>query len=108
MLVDDVITAGTAIRESMEIIRGRGAQLAGVLISRSSGTRPRRDLRHSGSGADYGCRVISIITLKELIAYPEEKPEMAEHRRQFAPIVKPTASDDAPGSLGCRISAISA
>ncbi|MFV2079294.1 orotate phosphoribosyltransferase, partial [Klebsiella pneumoniae] len=28
---------------------------------------------------DYGCQVISIITLKELIAYLEEKPEMAEH-----------------------------
>ena len=109
MLVDDVITAGTAIRESMEIIRARGAQLAGVLISPgSSGTRPRRDLRHSGSGAGLRLPVISIITLKELIAYLEEKPEMAEHRRQFAPIVKPTASDDAPGSLGCRISAISA
>ncbi|SQC09297.1 orotate phosphoribosyltransferase [Klebsiella pneumoniae] len=33
MLVDDVITAGTAIRESMEIIQAQGAQLAGVLIS---------------------------------------------------------------------------
>jgi hypothetical protein len=28
---------------------------------------------------DYGCQVISIVTLKELIAYLEEKPEMAEH-----------------------------
>lgn len=33
MLVDDVITAGTAIRESMAIIQAQGAQLAGVLIS---------------------------------------------------------------------------
>ncbi len=52
MLVDDVITAGTAIRESMEIIQAQGAQLAGVLISPgSSGARPRRDFRYSGSGA---------------------------------------------------------
>ncbi|HDI5134211.1 TPA: orotate phosphoribosyltransferase, partial [Salmonella enterica] len=28
---------------------------------------------------DYGCKVISIITLKDLIAYLEEKPDMAEH-----------------------------
>ena len=28
---------------------------------------------------DYGCKVISIITLKDLIAYLEEKPEMTEH-----------------------------
>ncbi len=33
MLVDDVITAGTAIRESMEIIQAQGAELAGVLIA---------------------------------------------------------------------------
>ena len=50
MLVDDVITAGTAIRESMEIIGASGASLAGVLIPRPSGTRPRGYLRHSGSG----------------------------------------------------------
>ena len=28
---------------------------------------------------DYGCQVISIITLKDLIAYLEERPEMADH-----------------------------
>ncbi|STW03837.1 orotate phosphoribosyltransferase [Klebsiella grimontii] len=28
---------------------------------------------------DYGCKVISIVTLKDLISYLEEKPEMAEH-----------------------------
>ncbi len=33
MLVDDVITAGTAIRESMEIIQANGADLAGVLVA---------------------------------------------------------------------------
>ena len=33
MLVDDVITAGTAIRESMDIINDNGASLAGVLIA---------------------------------------------------------------------------
>lgn len=80
MLVDDVITAGTAIRESMEIIAAHNATLAGVLIS--------LDRQERGRGAisaiqeverDYGCKVISIITLKELIAYLEEKPEMADH-----------------------------
>lgn len=80
MLVDDVITAGTAIRESMEIIAANNATLAGVLIS--------LDRQERGRGAisaiqeverDYGCKVISIITLKELIAYLEEKPELADH-----------------------------
>ena len=78
MLVDDVITAGTAIRESMEII-GPGAQLAGVLISWIVRNAAAADLRHSGSGAGLRLPVISIITLKELITYLEEKPEMAEH-----------------------------
>lgn len=80
MLVDDVITAGTAIRESMEIIAAHQATLAGVLIS--------LDRQERGRGAisaiqeverDYGCKVISIITLKDLIAYLEEQPEMADH-----------------------------
>lgn len=79
MLVDDVITAGTAIRESMEIIAANQATPAGVLIS--------LDRQERGRGAisaiqeverDYGCKVISIITLNELIAYLEEKPELAD------------------------------
>ena len=67
MLVDDVITAGTAIRESMEIIQANGATLAGEISAIQEVER------------DYNCKVISIITLKDLIAYLEEKPEMAEH-----------------------------
>ncbi len=50
MLVDDVITAGTAIRESMEIIQANGATLAGVLISLDRQERgARRDFGDSGS-----------------------------------------------------------
>ncbi|STS78835.1 orotate phosphoribosyltransferase [Klebsiella pneumoniae] len=80
MLVDDVITAGTAIRESMEIIQAQGAQLAGVLISLDRQERGRGEISAIQEvERDYGCQVISIITLKELIAYLEEKPEMAEH-----------------------------
>ncbi len=80
MLVDDVITAGTAIRESMEIIQAQGAQLAGVLISLDRQERGRGDISAIQEvEQDYGCQVISIVTLKELIAYLEEKPEMAEH-----------------------------
>ncbi|MDU4606716.1 MAG: orotate phosphoribosyltransferase [Klebsiella pneumoniae] len=69
MLVDDVITAGTAIRESMEIIQAQGRQERG----RGEISAIQEVER------DYGCQVISIITLKELIAYLEEKPEMAEY-----------------------------
>ena len=80
MLVDDVITAGTAIRESMEIIQVNGATLAGVLISLDRQERGRGDISAIQEvERDYGCKVTSIITLKDLIAYLEEKPEMADH-----------------------------
>ncbi|CQD42471.1 orotate phosphoribosyltransferase [Yersinia mollaretii] len=80
MLVDDVITAGTAIRESMEIINVQGATLAGVMIS--------LDRQERGCGEisaiqeverDYHCKVISIVTLGDVVSYLEEKPEMADH-----------------------------
>ncbi|WP_113625971.1 orotate phosphoribosyltransferase [Pectobacterium peruviense] len=80
MLVDDVITAGTAIRESMEIIGAHGATLAGVMIALDRQERGRADLSAIQEvERDYQCKVISIITLKELITYLAEKPEMAAH-----------------------------
>lgn len=91
MLVDDVITAGTAIRESMEIIAANSATLAGVLISLDRQERGRGSISAIQEvERDYHCKVISIITLKDLITYLEEKPEMADHlatvreyRREF-------------------------
>ncbi|MFP1733442.1 orotate phosphoribosyltransferase [Lonsdalea quercina] len=80
MLVDDVITAGTAIRESMDIISAQGASLAGVLIALDRQERGRGELSAIQEvERDYACQVISIITLKDLITYLREKPEMAEH-----------------------------
>ncbi|WP_435928385.1 orotate phosphoribosyltransferase [Dryocola sp. BD613] len=91
MLVDDVITAGTAIRESMEIIAANSATLAGVLISLDRQERGRGEISAIQEvERDYHCKVISIITLKDLIEYLEEKPEMAaslaavqEYRDQY-------------------------
>lgn len=80
MLVDDVITAGTAIRESMTLIQANGAALAGVLISLDRQERGREALSAIQEvERDYGCRVISIITLSDLIHYLEEQPGMAQH-----------------------------
>ncbi|MBD8164856.1 orotate phosphoribosyltransferase [Erwinia persicina] len=80
MLVDDVITAGTAIRESMEIIAAHQATLAGVLISLDRQERGQGDISAIQEvERDYGCKVISIITLKDLITYLEAQPEMADH-----------------------------
>ena len=79
MLVDDVITAGTAIRESMEIITAHHATLAGVLISLDRQERGRADISAIQEvERDYQCQVISIITLNDLVSYLEEQPSMAE------------------------------
>lgn len=80
MLVDDVITAGTAIRESMAIINAQGATLAGVMISLDRQERGRGEISAIQEvEGDYNCKVISIVTLNEVISYLEEKPEMADH-----------------------------
>jgi len=74
MLVDDVITAGTAIRESMEIIKSHNAELSGVLIA--------LDRQEKGQGElsaiqeverDFGTKVISIVTLSDVVTFLEEK-----------------------------------
>lgn len=84
MLVDDVITAGTAIRESMEIIAANQASLAGVMIALNRMERGQGDLSAIQEvERDYGCQVIAIITLNDLISYLEEQvasqPELAPH-----------------------------
>jgi orotate phosphoribosyltransferase len=80
MLVDDVITAGTAIRESMDIIQAHHAQLAGVLIALDREEKGKAELSAIQEvERDYGAKVISIVTLSDLIIYLEAKPEMQEH-----------------------------
>ncbi|WP_341502674.1 orotate phosphoribosyltransferase [Gallaecimonas sp. GXIMD4217] len=80
MLVDDVITAGTAIRESMEIIKDNGAELAGVLIALDRQEKGKGELSAIQEvERDFGCQVVSIVTLADLISYLEDRPEMAQH-----------------------------
>lgn len=91
MLVDDVITAGTAIRESMQIIQAQGANLKGVLIA--------LDRQEKGQGElsaiqeverDFATQVVSIVQLSDLIAYlteqnqdPETLQQVTEYRNQY-------------------------
>lgn len=75
MLVDDVITAGTAIRESMEIIKANHASLSGVLIALDRQEKGKGELSAIQEvERDYGCSIIAIVTLADLIAYLEEQP----------------------------------
>ncbi|MEJ2764472.1 orotate phosphoribosyltransferase [Photobacterium sp. MCCC 1A19761] len=80
MLVDDVITAGTAIRESMEIIQANGADLAGVLVAIDRQEKGKGELSAIQEvERDFGCAVISIVSLGDVVRYLEEQPGMAQH-----------------------------
>ena len=75
MLVDDVITAGTAIRESMRILEDNQSKLAGVLICLDRQEKGRGELSAIQEiKQTYHCNVISIITLDDLIQYLYRDP----------------------------------
>lgn len=85
IIVDDVITAGTAIREVMHIINNQGAQAAGVLIA--------LDRQERGTGAlsaiqeverDFNMPVISIVSLQQVLEYLAESAEL----KQYLPAVE--------------------
>ena len=80
MLVDDVITAGTAIRESMDIIQAHNAELSGVLIALDRQEKGKGELSAIQEiERDYGCKVLSIVTLADLVSFLADKPEMQQH-----------------------------
>lgn len=80
MLVDDVITAGTAIRESMQLIQAQGAELSGVLVALDRQERGQGELSAIQEvERDFNTKVVAIISLPDLISYLADKPEMAEH-----------------------------
>jgi orotate phosphoribosyltransferase len=72
LIVDDVITAGTSVRESVEIIQKAGATPVGVLIALD-----RQEKAQSGLSAVqevvecFKIPVVSIITLENIIGYIE-------------------------------------
>jgi orotate phosphoribosyltransferase len=74
LIIDDVITAGTAIRESVEIIQAAGAKLTGVVIAldRQERGRGRQSAIQEVEDA-YGIRVTSIVRLEHLLEYLQGK-----------------------------------
>ena len=74
LIVDDVITAGTAIRESVDIIQAAGATPAGVLISLNRQERGRGELSAIQEvERDYGLSVASIVDLADLLAFIKDQ-----------------------------------
>jgi orotate phosphoribosyltransferase len=83
LIVDDVMTAGTAVRESLALIRAHGATPAGVLIALDRQERGQGELSAAQEVArDHAIPVIAITGLDEVLAYAGERPELAaEHAR---------------------------
>jgi len=78
LLVDDVITAGTAVRESLQLIAANKAQLVGIIIMLDRQERGQAQLSAIQEITEqHGVPVISIVSLQDLCAYLSEQPESA-------------------------------
>jgi orotate phosphoribosyltransferase len=87
LVVDDVITAGTAIREALDIIAAAGGQAAGIAIALDRQERARDDdgpgSRRSAAQAvadEHGLPVVAIAGLDDLLAFVGESAELVGHR----------------------------
>lgn len=91
MLVDDVITAGTAIREAMEIVEANGAELSGVLIALDRQEKGKGELSAIQEvERDFGAQVVSIVSLNDVITFlkdddtfKEYLPKVEAYRAEF-------------------------
>ncbi len=97
MVIDDVITAGTAIRESVEIIHAAGAELAGVIVALDRQERGQGELSAIGEvEREFGVPVISIATVADLMTLLESRGEtqtleaMRDYQRRYG--ITPTAA----------------
>lgn len=80
MIIDDVITAGTAVREAFQIISDAGANVAGLVISLDRQERGQGELsavQELEQALDVP--VLSIIRLDDLVSRIDELPEYREH-----------------------------
>ncbi|MCU9999251.1 orotate phosphoribosyltransferase [[Pasteurella] aerogenes] len=85
LLVDDVITAGTAIREAMDLIAANQAKLSAVVIALNRKERGKGELSAIQEvERDYQCQVLSIIDLDDLMHFIEQD----EQYRQYLPAMR--------------------
>jgi len=91
LIVDDVISAGTSVRESVDLIRAAGARPCGVVIALDRMERGRGE-RSAVQEVEQELQlpVASIVTLDDLVSYLETRGEMARelqgvtgYRRQY-------------------------
>ena len=87
VIIDDVITAGTSVRESVDIIRAAGAEPAAVLIAMDRMERAGAEGALSAHSAvqeveqRYGLPVVSIASLSDILALLQDNPEFAAHQQ---------------------------
>lgn len=85
LIIDDVISAGTSVRESVDIIRAAGAEPAGVVIALDRQERGQGELSAIQEvQAEHGIPVLNIICLNDLLGYLENSTELGE----FLPAVQ--------------------
>jgi len=77
LILDDVISAGTSVRESVGIIRSHGAEPAGVVIALDRMERGQGEISAVREVEEtYGIPVVPVATLDDLIAYLGDTPEL--------------------------------
>ena len=83
LIVDDVITAGTAIREALTIISAAGGNTAGIVIALDRQERVREDANASAAQAvarEHAIPVVAVAGLGDLLAFVGETGTLAMHR----------------------------
>ena len=80
LIIDDVITAGTAIREVMQIINAQQAKAAGVLIALNREERGNGELSAIQEvERDFGIPVVSIVSLAQVLEFLADVPQLKQH-----------------------------
>ena len=81
LIVDDVMTAGTAVREALALIRAAGATPAGVLIALDRQERGQGERSAAQElTAEHGIPVIAIARLDDVLAYTDNQPQLSAER----------------------------
>ena len=80
LIIDDVITAGTAIRESLALITEAGAEVAGVVVALDRQERGQGELSAVQElSRDAGIHVIAVANLDDLLAFSSEDAGSVQH-----------------------------
>lgn len=80
LIIDDVISAGTSVRESVELIRAQGATPAGVVIALDRQEKGKGELSAVQEvQQQYGLPVVAVASLTDLLAYLRGSPQLSDN-----------------------------